>query len=498
MKSSLFLSLSIISLFSYSPNQVLGKTTYEHNQLSQNIQQAQSNQALQLSLTPHDSTMKSLIITQDQKNAVLKNIDKILAKKNQTIFEYMKLTKQLESKLEKMSFKDRIKSEMKKRELSSELEESSDSLASLKGIIVEKDLKIQYLQKLLKNQNTQLASEVKKLNFKLKRLSHRYNTQTSVTETSKVIELESKHHETLRRYQNKLYENQKTISEFNKKFKSNKSFKGLIEENSKLAESLRSTEIEIKIHKAAYDTLEQKYLAKVKENKELEALANAMKDEFNVEMTTLKEKYAQALKLGANKRSGRVPASTSAEVVKANNSIQNTIENSGLGHLIEIDPQHMKLVLDETLIFSRGGTSIDDKAKENIKRILSVYTKEIYSNPKLRNRLLKVQFIGHASPIFKGKFVEPLTATKEAYDLNMDISLARSTKLFKTIFSEDFGDFPNKQELRSKVVISGKSFSEPLEVKRGPAALNTFQCGEFNCEGSQRVEILFEFEKEIK
>jgi hypothetical protein len=492
MKSNFLFSLSLLTLFSHSPSQIWAKTSFETDTSGEHIKAIRS---LNSKLSPHDETMKNLIITQDQKNAVLNNIDKILEKKNETIFEYMKLTKALQSKVYKMSLTDRLKSEMKKRELSGTIEESSSSLASLKGSIVEKDLKIQYLQKLLKNQNTQLSMEVKKLNFKIKRLTQTHNTLPNGFDPS-YLKLESKHHEVLRTYQNKLHENQQTIAEFKKKFKKNTNYNMLIKENTELASNLKNSQLELSSYKKSYEEMQSKYLTKVNEYKKLETFTNNMQDEFNIQLTTLKSKYAKVME--NNSKASRLPASVVSHESPKVEKVNFNLKKENLGNLIHVDPQHMKLVLDETIFYKRGTTAISEDSALRMKSILSVYTKEIFSNEKLKERLLKVQFIGHSSPIYQGQFVDPINASKESYDINMAVSINRAQTLVESIFSNKFGDFPYKNEIRSKIVVSGKSFSEPLMRQRGPASQNRVSCGEYDCENSQRVEILFEFEKENK
>lgn len=486
MKSNFISSLSLLTLLAYSPNQVWAKASFD----SEHIQAISS---LNSKLSPHDETMKSLIVTQDQKNAVLKNIDIILDKKNETILEYMKLTKSLQSKIYKMSLKDRIQSELKKRELSGTIEENSSSLASLKGTIVEKEVKIQYLQKLLKNQNTLLSMEVKKLNFKIKRLTANYNTLPNGFDPSK-LQLESKHHEILRTYQSKLHENQKTIAMFKNKFKNNNNYKALLKENSQLASGLRNSQTELGSYKKSYEEVQSKYLTKVKEYKELEQFTNNMQDEFNIQLTTLKSNYNKAITKATSP--SRMPASIVGPVAPRN--LQPTLSKKNLGNLIVIDPQHMKLVLDETIFYKRGTTEINSDSVKKMKRILSVYSNEIFSNERLKERLLKVQVIGHSSPIYQGRFVDPINAPKDAYDINMEVSIKRAKSLVSKIFSNEFGDFSHKNEIRSKIVVSGKSFSEPMPRQRGPASQESTSCGEYDCENSQRVEIIFEFEKENK
>lgn len=491
----------------YSPNQVLAKTQYdtsvEQNLMKEFGDQMDSIKTLRKELSPHDQTMKSIMLTQDQKNAVLNNIDKILKEKNQKIFEYMKLTKSLKSKLDKLSFKERIQTEMKKRKLTDNIENSDQYISDLKGEIKAKDLKLKYLQELLKNQSQILGKKVERLNLKIQKLTKTYTGLPEGFDPA-MMKVQSQHHETLRKYQAKLHENNVTITKFKEKFKDVKDYEAIIEENSSLAEGLRRTQGELIQYKSAFAKLEKSYLAQVKKNKDLESYADNIRYEYNNQITQLQEKYGVALakvdvleqKILAPK-ANRLPASVpSNDIQKTNQIVKASLDKQGLGHLVEIDPQHLKIILDERFQFQSDSSSISNEAQEKLKNVISVYSQEIFSNSKLRERLLKVQFVGHSSPYYKGHFVDPINASKEAYDYNMFISLERAKSLVNNIFSDEFGDFPYKYDIRSKMVISGKSFSEPLNLGRKVASVGPSQCGEYDCKSSQRVEIIFEFEKE--
>ncbi|OUR96507.1 hypothetical protein A9Q84_09160 [Halobacteriovorax marinus] len=512
MSQKIFPCLSLFTiLLTCSPNQVLAKSQYATSN-TKGLYAEFSNQidaikTLNKDLSPHDNTMKDIMLTQDQKNAVLKNIDKVLKDKNLQIFEYMKLTKTLKNKIDQFSFKERIQSEMQKRTLSDNIETSDQYVSELKGKIVEKDLRLQYLQKLLKNQNTILSQKIETLNGKIQKLSKTYSGLPEGFDPS-MMKMQSHHHETLRRYQDKLHQNSVTITQFKNKFKGVKNYEQIIEENSSLASGLRKSQAELIQYKTAYAKLEKNYTAQVKKNQELESYAENIRYEYNNQITQLQEKYGEALAKVDNledrimapsiAKGGRFPASVPQDVEKANVSIQEKLNQQGLGHLVEIDPQHMKIILDERFQFESDSSEISGDALAKLKNVISVYSNEIFSNPKLRERLLKVQFIGHSSPFYKGTFVDPVSASKEAFNYNMYISLERANSLVNQIFSEDFGDFPYKLDIRSKMVISGKSFSEPLSVGRKLASIGPSQCGEYDCDSSQRVEIIFEFEKEAE
>ena len=107
----------------------------------------------------------------------------------------------------------------------------------------------------------------------------------------------------------------------------------------------------------------------------------------------------------------------------------------------------------------------------------------------MRNNIEHVNVIGHASPRYKRKFVDPNGKNSKAYNYNLDLSTSRAKSIVKYIFSKEFGAFPHKSILRDKISVVGKSYSSPIKKKNGSPKDST--CGAYDCRLSRRVEIKF-------
>lgn len=447
--------------------------------------------ALESDISPHDKSMKTLILAHEEKNAVLKNIDKVLEEKNKAIFEYMKLTKSLNSKIKDLSLTQRVKGEFKKRELSSNIGDQDQKISDLKGLIVQKDLKIQFLKKSIKNQNTQLTQKIHKLNFKIKNLTDSFNKMPEDIEKMAIL-TQSKHIEEIRGLQNQLHAKRMEVIAYQDQIKKYEGLSDIDKMNSQLAMELKNSNKSLEEYKISYKELQVKYNNEVSKNKELRTYAQNIKEEYSNHIQILQEKYSTAInKIDQvedeyrNKKS-RMPASaTSYEPVPV---------DIDLGYLVEVDPRHLKVILDENFFFQSGETSMNEESKKSLQSIISAYSREIFSKDELKDRLENIHIIGHASPVYNGKFVSPQSATRDAYQINMDISLARAKSVASVIIDENF-ELPNRSEIRQRLVISGKSFSEPRLLQRGPASSAIESCEIYDCNGSQRVEIIFELQK---
>jgi len=494
MISRKIIKLSLIySLTCFSTEYVMAKTQSLENNDSLNHLETSIDgaKAISAKLSPHEETMKSLLLTHGEKSAVLKNIDKVLAQKNKAIFEYMKLTKSLSSKVEELTLSQKIKGEFQKRELSGNIEDHDQTISDLKGIIVQKDLRIQYLKKSMKNQNIQLSQKIKKLNFKLKDLTNAFNEMPEKMEAMAILS-QSKHIEEIRNLQNQLHIKNASILEYQKKIDMYENETELSSSSSLLANELKRSQDQLSKFKISYNELEKKYNDQVEENKQLRTYASNIKEEYTNHISILQDKYAAAINTNSkldNSYDGKVnrmPAS-----VVSYEPIPSSVD---LGYLVEVDPRHLKLILDENFFFNSGQYEMTETTRTKLQSIIGAYSKEIFSKDELKDRLERIHIIGHSSPIYKGKYVDPIDADPKAFQDNMDISIQRAKSVARAITDNNF-ELPHRNEIRSKLVISGKSFSEPRMKPRGPASIQARECGIYDCESSQRVEIIFELQK---
>ncbi len=483
----------ITTLFSLAPNYVFAKTQSQSEMSS--LQTFNSSidgiKALSAKLSPHDESMKTLLLTHEEKNAVLKNIDSVLDKKNKAIFEYMKLTKSLNSKIEKLSFSQRVKGEFQKRELSSNIDDQDQEVSELKGLIVQKDLKIQFLKKSIKNQTIQLSQKIQKLNFKIKNLTDSFNEMPKEMEKVALL-TQSKHIEEIRGLQNQLHMKNMTIVNYQDQLKKYQDLEDVAIGNNQLAQQLKKSNQQLENYKVSYKELEKKLEAEIGKNSQLKTYAENIKAEYSNHINLLQQKYGAAIEKVNSIESkylaqgSRMPASVvNYEPVKS---------NVDLGYLVEVDPSHLKIILDESFFFKTGESELSEESKMKLQTIMSAYSEQIFTKDKLRERLENIHIIGHSSPLFEGKYVDPTQASKKAYQFNMEISLQRAKSIVAIMIDENT-NLPHKNEIRSKLIISGKSFSEPRPLLRGPASLSQVECGDFDCPSSQRVEILFELQK---
>jgi chromosome segregation ATPase len=118
-----------------------------------------------------EQSYHSLVGLQKEQDQVQKNIDQALKEKNEEIFNYMKLTKDLEAKLanQEVSLKERLQAQLQKRELASRIEDKDKVIVKLRGEISQRDQKIRVLEDKFKKQDEFLKKMVTTMSERLTR-----------------------------------------------------------------------------------------------------------------------------------------------------------------------------------------------------------------------------------------------------------------------------------------------------------------------------------------
>lgn len=160
----------------------------------------------------------------------------------------------------------------------------------------------------------------------------------------------------------------------------------------------------------------------------------------------------------------------------------------------DVDMQTGEVVLDfGNNYFESDSANLKDAMKDIIERAMPVYSKSLFGNPKVADKISAVEVVGFASPTYKGRFVDPNSSKsddKAALKYNMDLSYRRANSIFNYLL-ETNGQFDHQKEMMSVMKVSGRSFLEVMKVKgRSPASAKEF-CKQNDCKKAQRVVVRF-------
>ena len=161
----------------------------------------------------------------------------------------------------------------------------------------------------------------------------------------------------------------------------------------------------------------------------------------------------------------------------------------------DIDMQTGEVLLDfGENYFESDSANLKDAMKDIIERAMPVYSKSLFGNPKLADKITTVEVVGFASPTYKGRFVDPNSNKaddKAALKYNMDLSYRRANSIFNYLL-ETNGQFDHQKDLLALMKVSGRSFLEVMKVKGGRTPANASEfCKQNDCKKAQRVVVRF-------
>ena len=180
--------------------------------------------------------------------------------------------------------------------------------------------------------------------------------------------------------------------------------------------------------------------------------------------------------------------------------------------------------MDASFLFKHGSAILSKSVKRKLKKIIPAYVEALFSNKKFINSIENVKIVGHASPVYGKKFIDPYDRLTGGFKYNIDLSRARAQNIAFFIVGKGIGKYRHKNTLRRKIRTEGMGYSLPVlseknvdllkrkygkgyagvyhfDPRRAPSSIKLKQtkgCGFYNCKKSRRVEITFKIKDDKK
>lgn len=163
----------------------------------------------------------------------------------------------------------------------------------------------------------------------------------------------------------------------------------------------------------------------------------------------------------------------------------------------DIDDRTGEVVINfGDVYFDNDSAKLKPKMKEVLEKAMPEYSKALFADGKLRDKITSVEIIGFASPTFEGKYIDPKSldpSVRRAVDYNLDLSYKRARSIFQHIFDGERLNFQHQKDLLPLIKVTGRSFlAEKLPNARNPSSKN--YCDAHDCKKAQRVIIKFSFD----
>lgn len=161
----------------------------------------------------------------------------------------------------------------------------------------------------------------------------------------------------------------------------------------------------------------------------------------------------------------------------------------------DIDMQTGDVVLDfGQTYFDSGSDRLKREMKGVIEKAMPIYSKSLFGNPKVSDKISAVEIIGFASPTYQGRYIDPSSnkpEDKAALKYNMDLSYRRANSIFAYMLDNNNIQFDHQKELMSRMKVSGRSFLEVMKIQNRNVASAAEFCKQNDCKKAQRVIIRF-------
>ena len=176
-------------------------------------------------------------------------------------------------------------------------------------------------------------------------------------------------------------------------------------------------------------------------------------------------------------------------------SLKDNFDRHGIDAEINEKTGEVTLPFNEAY-FDFDSAELKEEMREYLLRIIPVYTKSIFSESDVNKYIKSIEIVGHASPIYLGKYVNPESLSKESREAlfyNMDLSYRRARSIFKYILNKRNIKYENQKDLMLYLKVTGRSYlqSSPLkELPQNSMDMEEF-CSKYDCEKLQSAIIRF-------
>ncbi len=145
--------------------------------------------------------------------------------------------------------------------------------------------------------------------------------------------------------------------------------------------------------------------------------------------------------------------------------------------------------------FDTGKAQIKPGMEKVLRKFMPTYSKSLFSDPKMADKIQSIEIVGYASPTYRGRYVDPSSLDekdKEAVNYNLSLSFNRAKSIFGYIFDKEKMNYDYQKKIRTMTKVTGRSFLAEGSENRVPANMTQKEyCKKFDCKKSQRVVIKF-------
>lgn len=512
------------------------KTATENNKLKMQIQDLQNqlqtyenvkdqylkNQASKSELDEYNELMDKLTLLQQEANEEKTNLRKQAKENDQkekALNKYQQMVRNLinSNKFSKVKIDNR---NQVINEQDEQIETQDTQISSLNQDIQQKQNLLQQKDQQIQNVNNQLAHNVDQLKkaFKKAKMSQTmYNKKMAALRKSAQNQLQQLAQQK-QMAQSQLNQAQQNLEETQSQLKNTQgqlaNTQGQLAKTNEQVSSLQGQlEGQAANAKAKMDALRSGFAAQQAADKA--AFEGALQKQKNLsagELAKQREAFGKAAAAKERKLAGELAglagqlketegklAAAQAELADRKNIAQQIkagFARAGLKG--DIDMETGDVVIDfGAAHFDNDSALLKPQMQQILQQAMPIYSKSLFGNPEISNKISAVEVVGFASPTYKGRYVDPNSSSaqdREAIKYNMDLSYRRAKSIFNYILDEKAMNFQYRNTLVPNLKVSGRSFLDLVKMDRNIASAQEY-CQKNDCKKTQKVIIRFSMDK---
>lgn len=146
--------------------------------------------------------------------------------------------------------------------------------------------------------------------------------------------------------------------------------------------------------------------------------------------------------------------------------------------------------------FDSGSANLKTEMKKVLQKFVPEYSKTLFSDKKVAEKIKNVEIIGFSSPTYRGKYVDPKSLKKEdraALNYNLDLSFRRAKSIFSYMTDTSRMKFDYQKTITPMVKVTGRSYlAEGVKGRNLASGISRKEyCKKYDCLKSQKVIIRF-------
>ena len=146
--------------------------------------------------------------------------------------------------------------------------------------------------------------------------------------------------------------------------------------------------------------------------------------------------------------------------------------------------------------FDSGSANLKKDMKKVLERFVPEYSKTLFSDPNIAEKIKNVEVIGFSSPTYRGKYVDPNSLKKEdraALNYNLDLSFQRAKSIFAYMTDTSKMKFTHQKTITPLLKVTGRSYlANGVKGRNLASGISRHEyCAKYDCKKSQKVIIRF-------